>query len=336
MNIGLLVYNSESWKVSLRSRKLLANDKILLVAGQARGHTMKVFRSERCQLFYVNGKMKVLYAGHPFPKMDVIIPRPSVCNNVDLELTLNKHLLLMGMKLVNGYMPVMRAKNKIRMLQILSHAGIKMPKTVILKRLEYMDDAIRRVGGFPIIIKTPHGSLGRGVAIVESRRSLLSSLDIIWADAQNRSLLIQEYVKESAGRDIRAFVVNNKVVAAMERKSKKGDFRSNIGCGGTGVPVALTKEEEELALDATRAFNLDIAGVDLLRTKNGPVVMELNANPGLEGITEATGVDVAGKIIDFAVLKAKKKADVPCKVKPANGKKLKSDSLLLEEPNSII
>ncbi|MFA5842464.1 MAG: RimK family alpha-L-glutamate ligase [Candidatus Gracilibacteria bacterium] len=335
MNIGILVYNSEWWRTSLKSRRLSAHDKLLLAAGRARGHTMKVFRFERCQLFYENGEMKVFYGGNPFPKMDVIIPRPSVCNNVDLELTLNKHLLLMGMKLVNGYMPVMRAKNKIRMLQILSHAGIKMPKTVILKRFEYMDDAIKRVGGFPIIIKTPHGSLGRGVAIVESRRSLLSALDIIWADAQNRSLLIQEYVKESAGHDIRVFVVNNKVIASMERKSKRGDFRSNIGCGGKGIPVVLTKEEEKLALDATRAFSLDLAGVDLLRTKTGPVVMELNANPGLEGITEATGVDVAGKIIDFAVLKAKQKSDVSFKSKKSKASGT-TDPSLREEPNSIV
>ncbi|HCW32320.1 MAG: RimK family alpha-L-glutamate ligase, ribosomal protein S6 modification protein [Candidatus Peregrinibacteria bacterium GW2011_GWF2_39_17] len=306
MKIGILVYSSQA---NLRSRWLPSDIKMLANAAKSQGHEVKIFRSSKCQLFYANSRMRVLYAGKKFPVIDMMIPRPTVLDNADLELTLNKHLLLMGIPMLNGYMPVLRAKNKIRMLQILTHKGIKVPKTVVLKRLEYMDDAIARVGGFPVIIKTPHGSFGKGVAIVESRRSLLSSLDILWAQSANRNLLIQEYVAESEGRDIRAFVVGNNVIASMERQSTEGDFRSNINNGGTGVSMELTAEEITLSLKATEALNLDISGVDILRTKNGPVVMEINANPGLEGITEVTGIDVAGAIIDFAVSKVKAAAD---------------------------
>jgi ribosomal protein S6--L-glutamate ligase len=248
--------------------------------------------------------MKLFYGGKNMPNVDVMITRANVLRDADLELTLNKHLLLIGIPLINGYMPILRAKNKIRMLQVLAHKGVKVPKTVVLKTLEFLDQAIKRVGGFPVIIKTPHGSLGKGVAIVESRRSLLSSLDIFWMDPANRNLLIQEYVAESEGKDIRAFVVGGRVVASMERQSAEGDFRSNINIGGVGVPVTLTEEEVELSIKAADAFNLDMAGVDILRTKTGPVVMEVNSNPGLEGITEVTGWDVAGEIVDFAVFKA--------------------------------
>jgi ribosomal protein S6--L-glutamate ligase len=304
MKIGILSYTWAGWTKSLRSRSLPKNEKLLVAAAKSRGHEVKVFHSDRCQLVYKDSKMRVLYAGRKFPTVDVMITRPNIVTNVDLELTLNKQLLFMGVKLVNGYMPILRSKNKVRMLQVLGHKGINVPATVVLKRLEYMDDAVKRVGGYPVIVKTPNGSLGKGVVIIESRRSLLSSLDIFWANARNRNLLIQEYVSESSGRDIRAFVVNGKVVASMQRESVSGDFRSNIGMGGAGSPIELTEEEVKMSIDATEAFHLEVSGVDILRTNHGPVIMEVNSNPGLDGITEATGHDVAGEIIDFAVEKA--------------------------------
>lgn len=278
--------------------------KLLVEAAQRKGHKVKVLRSDLCSLFYAHGRFEVLYAGKKFPKVDVIYSRATILEDLDLELTLNRHLILMGVKMVNGYLPILRAKNKVRMLQILAHHQLPIPKTMLIKRLEYIDDAIHHVGGFPVIIKTPTGSLGKGVAIVESKRSLLSALDILWMKSYNRNILIQEYVKEAEGRDIRVFVVGDRVVAAMERESSKDDFRSNLGSGGKGHRVKLSKEEKALALKASKAFDLDISGVDLLRTKQGPVVMEVNSNPGLEGITEVTGLDVAGAVVDFCVAKA--------------------------------
>lgn len=307
MRIGILMYSS---KGNLRQRWLPDDVKMLVKAIQARGHEPFVFRSIKCQLLYGHGKMSLLYSRKKFPEIDVLIPRPTVLQDADLELVLNKQLMSMGIPLVNGYMPVLRAKNKIRMLQSLTHKGIPIPRTVILKRLEDMDDAVKRVGGFPVIIKTPHGSFGKGVAIVESRRSLLSSLDILWMDMINRNMIIQQYIAESNGRDIRAFVVGDRVVASMERQSAEGDFRSNLNGGGVGQPIELTSEEVQLSLDAARALKLEVAGVDLLRTRKGPLVMEVNANPGLEGITGVTQVDVPGAIVDLALSKINRSLNV--------------------------
>lgn len=315
-------------------------EKLLMAAAKVRGHEPRLLRADKCELSYADGAMKVLYAGKKFPEVDVIIPKVNVTINVDMRLTLNKHLLLMGFPLVNGFMPVARAKNKIRTLQILSHKGINVPKTVVLERLEYLDNAIKRVGGFPVILKTPAGSLGKGVVIVESRRSMLSALDMILTQDHWKILLIQQYIAESDGKDVRVFVVDGKVVASMERTAAEGDFRSNIHAGGEGAAVGLSPEEEKMALEATEALKLEISGVDLLRTKNGPVVMEVNANPGLEGITAATGVDVAGAIIDLAVKKATihklGKGELQFRGGVEEAKKASEEALLLDEPHSVV
>lgn len=324
MDIGLLVYSPEA---NLRSRWLPVNEQLIVDAGKARGHRMHVFRSSKCELIYANGTMSVLYMGKKFPQVDVMITRPTMVDNVDMELGINKHFLLMGIPIVNGYMPILRAKNKIRTLQILSHQGISVPRTVVLKRLEYLDAAIKRVGGFPVIIKSPVGSLGKGVVIVETRRSLLSSLDVVWLNPERKNLLIQEYVAEAEGKDVRVLIVGNKVMAAMERQSAEGDFRSNLHSGGSGCPAELSSQEEAIALAAHKALGLDISGVDLLRSKSGPMVMEVNANPGLEGITKHTNTDVAGFWIDFAVKKAGKK--------PSALEKHSLDAML-DEPYAVV
>lgn len=325
MNIGILSYTSKKQKLNSRRRTLA--ERYLIEAIKNRGHNPVFLRSDKCELSYANGKMLAMYAGARFPKLDVIIPRPSISINVDLKLTLNKHLLLMGIPIVNGYMPVLRAKNKIRTLQILSHEGIKVPKTVVLERLEYIDQAVKRVGGYPVVLKTPAGSFGRGVVIVESKRSMLSALDMILTQDHWSTLLIQEYVAEADGKDVRVFVVNDKVVASMERTAAEGDFRSNLHAGGRGLVAKLSIRERKIALDAARVLKLDVAGVDLLRTKRGPVVMEVNANPGLEGITEVTGIDVAGAIVDFAIQKAQSNLILA---------EVSKDALYKDEPNAII
>jgi len=301
MKIGIISFAQSA---NIRTRFIPENEKLLVEAIKRRGHEPKVFRSSRFEMYYSNKKNDLFYGGKKMPDVDVMIPRPSITNEVDIQMTLNKHCLLMGIPLLNGYMPVLRAKNKVRTLQILGHKGIPVPKTVVLSSFKYIDSAVKRVGGYPVIVKIPVGSLGKGVAIVESRRSLLSSLDIFWASSAGRkSLLIQEYVEEANGCDIRVFVVGDKIIASMQRTAKEGEFRSNMKLGGKGSLVELTHREIEMALDATKALNLDVAGVDILRTKHGPVVMEMNANPGLKGIIEVTGVDVAGAIVDAAVAK---------------------------------
>ncbi|MDD4351936.1 MAG: RimK family alpha-L-glutamate ligase [Candidatus Gracilibacteria bacterium] len=273
-------------------------------AAIAMGHKSIVFRHSNCQLVFDNHHPRVLYKGKKFPQFDVVIPRSSKVSNNDLEASVIKQLQLMEIPVLNSYSAIVRSKNKLRTLQILDHLQIPIPKTAVVRRMEYLKDAIAKVGGLPVIIKTPFGSLGSGVAIVESMRSLYSALDIIWGTSN--IILIQEYIKESKGKDIRAFVINGKVVAAMERKARKGDFRSNIGQGGTGRKVTLTKDEEKLAINATKALELNYSGVDIIRNNSHAMIMEVNCNPGLKGIIEATKINIPQELVKGAIAFTKK------------------------------
>lgn len=304
MQIGLLYFKPGG---TIRSRKLTADIKMLRDEIKKLGHTPKIIREDKCQIYFPRSRPKVLYAGKPFPKIDVVIPRVTALSNVALRSTILQQLEIIGIPVLQKYKPVIRAKNKLRTLQLLTHKNIPVPRTIVVQRFEYLDTAIKKIGGFPIIIKTPFGSFGKGVAIVESRRALHSAFDMLLTSTEFSSLLIQEYVAEAEGKDLRVFVLGNKILAAMERTANLGDFRSNLALGGAGESVKLTKEEIKIALDATEALNLNFAGVDLLRSKHGPVVMEVNCNPGLEGITEITGVNIAEKMVKFAVKFAKGK-----------------------------
>lgn len=298
MKIGLLQFRPE---VSVRSRKLPTDIKMLRNAVKERGHIPKVLRVDKCQLYYTRTRPKLLYAGKAFPKVDVIIPRFSVLENVELKATIVHQIEMLNIPIIQSYTSLVRAKNKLRTLQLLTEKSIPVPKTMVVSRFEYLDEAIRKIGSFPIIIKTPFGSLGKGVAIVETRRSLHSAFDMLLTSPDFNSLLIQEYVAESEGKDIRVFIIDGKIVASMERDSQGRDFRSNLALGGQGKIVKLSKTEKEISLAAAQTLNLKIAGVDLLRSKTGPVIMEVNCNPGLEGITEVSGLDIPGMIVDYAV-----------------------------------
>lgn len=298
MKIGILQFKPGT---TIRSTKLPSDIKMIKKAVKELGHTPRVIRDDKCQLYYTRRKPKVLYAGKPFPKVDVIIPRFSALENISLRATIVHQLEVLGYPVIQTYTSLVRAKNKLRTLQLLTGKHIPVPRTLVVRRFEYLDTAIKRIGGFPIIIKTPFGSLGKGVAIVESRRALHSAFDMLLTSNDFNSLLIQEYVAESEGKDVRVFIVDGKVVAAMERDAQGNDFRSNIALGGVGTPAKLSKREKTIALAAAEALRLKVAGVDLLRSKNGPVVMEVNCNPGLEGITEATNIDVAKLIVEYSV-----------------------------------
>jgi ribosomal protein S6--L-glutamate ligase len=270
------------------------------------GHIPVIYKVEKCQMFFDNRKAEILYNNESVKGCDVLIPRIDFCDGIDLEISIIKQFQLMGIPVINKYMPIARAKNKLRTLQMLTKNKIPVPPTIVIRRFEYLDEAVRKVGGYPVIVKTPFGTEGREVVIIESRRSLYSALDILWRQSFSGILLIQEYVAEAAGSDYRAFVVGDKVVAAMKRTAKSGDFRSNLSLGGNAVSVKLTEQEESLAIKATKVLGLDICGVDILRSAKGPVIMEMNANPGLIGITKITGVDVSAGIIRYAVSIARK------------------------------
>ncbi|MFC1809945.1 RimK family alpha-L-glutamate ligase [Patescibacteria group bacterium] len=303
MNIGILQFKPGA---TIRSKKLPEDIKMLKKAVIELGHTPKIIREDKCQFYFPIHKPQLLYAGKPFPKVDVIIPRMSALSNVALRATILQQLEAVGIPVLQSYTSTVRAKNKLRTMQLLTRKQIPVPRTIVVKRFEYLDTAIKKVGGFPIIIKTPTGSMGKGVAIVETKRALNSAFDMLLTSPSFSYMLIQEYVEEAEGKDIRVFTLEDKILTAMERSAEGGDFRSNLALGGVGKVAKLSKEEEEIALAAAKALNLSFSGVDLLRSKHGPVVMEVNCNPGLEGITEVTGVDVAKEIVKYAVKFAEK------------------------------
>lgn len=304
MVIGILNFKCGE---SIKERKLPVDITMIKEAILKLGHTVRIIRYDKCQLVYDGRTPRVLYNNKKFPKIDVIIPRLVALADVEAKASIIKQFQLMRIPVVNEFLPSVRAKNKLRTLQILSHKGIAVPKTIVIRRFEYLDGALKRIGRMPVILKTPFGSLGVGVAIIESRRSLVSALDILWKGFNSDTILIQEYIRESEGKDIRVFIVGDKIVAIMQRIAKRGEFRSNIYQGGTGKKISLTMYERKLALAAVRALKLDVAGVDLLEKQGGAVVMEVNCNPGLEGITEATGIDVASEIVKYAIKKVQTK-----------------------------
>lgn len=298
MRIGILQFKPGK---TIRSKKLPTDIKMLRNAVKELGHIPKIIREDKCQVYFTGKRPKLLYGGKPFPKVDVIIPRFTALSNATLRATVLQQLELLKIPVLQSYKSVVRAKNKLRTLQLLTKKHIPVPKTIIVGRFEYLDTAIKKVGGFPIILKTPFGSFGKGVAIVESKRALHSAFDLLLTSPEFSYLLIQEYVKEAKGKDIRVFIIGGKILTSMERVAARGDFRSNIALGGAGKVAKLTKEEEKIALAAAKAVKLNFAGVDILRSKKGPVVMEVNCNPGLEGITEVSGIDVPKKIIKYAI-----------------------------------
>lgn len=271
------------------------------------GHELKIISAQDCQLKF-NGKPEVLVKNEKIKGIKILLVRANfLTGSLDFHAGLIKQFQMSKIKVINEYLPVIRAKNKLRTLQVLSRNRVPIPKTYIVRTPEYLDDVVKDVGSMPIIIKTIAGSHGQGVSIVESKRGLKSLIGMMIGHTMAAPLIIQEYIKESKGKDIRVFILDKRIIGAMERiASKRGEFRSNFHLGGRVRVAEMSKEEKRIAFAAVKACGLDMAGVDILRTNNGPKVLEVNANPGLEGITQATGRDVAGEIIKFAVSKSKK------------------------------
>jgi ribosomal protein S6--L-glutamate ligase len=301
--IGVLDFSSISSMKSARSGSLSTPREIRMIrdAIKAQGHIAKIYKVEKCQLYFDNRRPEIFYNNKKIKGCDILIPRVSVSNDIDLEISIVKQFQMMGISVLNKYLPIARGKNKLRNLQLLTYKGIPVPRTLVVRKLEYLDEGIELVGGYPVIIKSPFGSYGVGVAIVESKRSLYSALDIIWKSTSSSILLIQEYMAESMGTDYRAFVIGDKVVASMQRTAPQDDFRSNLHHGGVAQVVTLSAEEQKMAVRASQALNLDLAGVDLLRTKKGPMIMEVNPNPGFEGLMKASGVDIPAEMVRHAI-----------------------------------
>ncbi len=289
MKIGILSYRPLSVGAAKEEIELKKTAKML-------GHTSRIFRASRFQMIYDKSSPWLFYDGKPFPRYDVIITRPSILNNVDLHISLIEQMELLGILLFNRYEAILRAKNKVKTMQILDHYGIPIPKTVVVRRLSDLPQAVKLIDGFPIIVKQPVGSFGVGVAIVESMRALKSF--ILWDQPM---YVLQQYVRNSKGKDIRIFVVNGKVVGSMMREAKKGEFRSNIELGAVGKPVEISEDEAAIAIRSVQALDLSYGGVDVMRGKDGSVVLEVNSNPGFKELEKATGVNIAAAIVEYAI-----------------------------------
>ena len=303
MKVGIFSFYPVTVRASYEEYRLARTARSL-------GHTAKIFRVDKSAMVFDDNGPRFTYDGKDFPLYDVVIPRASILSNVDLRIAFLELIQLQGTALVNDYHGISRAKNKLKTLQILNQQGIPVPRTFMIHHLKYLDQAIRSVGGLPVIMKTPFGSYGSGVLIAESKRSIVSALDILWKTSTTSMVLIQQYIRESKGCDIRLFVVGDRVVASMMRQAQKGEFRSNIELGAVGKQVEISSEEYEVAVAATKALGLDVSGVDIVRSKSGPMVLEVNSNPGFQMLEKVTNVDIASEIIQFSVQKAGKKISI--------------------------
>lgn len=277
----------------------------LIEAGQARGHEVLVADPVSISLA-VNGKRpQAFFEGKSLEDIDVVIPRIGMIS-ADFGVAVVKQFQMMGVSVLNNSLSIMRARDKLRCMQILARRGIKVPKTVMTRNPTEMRKAIQFVGGPPVVLKFLQGAQGIGVIFSESYKAAESTMDAFWSINQN--LLIQEYVQESDGKDLRVVVTGNRVQAVMRRMAKPGDFRSNIHRGGWGEMVDPPDGLERVALEAARIIGLDVGGVDIMESNRGLLVLEVNASPGIEGIEKITGRDIADAMIRYAEEKVAKKS----------------------------
>lgn len=278
--------------------------KRLVAAAQERGHDAQVIDHLQCSLVLERGQPDIIYQGQPLPRPDAIIPR--IGASVTFYGTaVVRQFEMMKVRTAVDSQAIVRSRDKLRSTQILSRAGVGMPKTAFANFTDDVPALIEHVGGAPVIIKLLEGTQGLGVVLAESAKAAQSVIEAF--HNLKARILVQEFIAEAKGADVRAFVVNGEVVGAMRRQGKEGEFRSNLHRGGVGTLVKLSRSEKAAALLATKALGLGIAGVDMLQSKRGPLVLEVNSSPGLEGIERATGLDIAGQIIDYTAALAERK-----------------------------
>jgi ribosomal protein S6--L-glutamate ligase len=284
-------------KIAILSRDAsLYSTNRLREAAEQRGHEAKVVDYLRCYLNITSRRPTVQFQGRELEGFDAVIPRIGASHTF-YGTAVVRQFELMGTFAANESQAITRSRDKLRSLQLLSRAGIGLPVTAFAHSTKDIDGLLETVGGAPVIVKLLEGTQGVGVVLAETKKAAES---VIAAFRQlDANILVQEYIKEAGGSDIRCLVVGNRVVAAIERRGAPGDFRSNLHRGGTAAKVRLTPEERSIAVRAARTLGLNVSGVDILRSNHGPVVMEVNSSPGLEGVESTTGVDVAGRIIEF-------------------------------------
>ncbi|GLQ73633.1 30S ribosomal protein S6--L-glutamate ligase [Vibrio sp. vnigr-6D03] len=284
-------------KIGILSRNAsLYSTRRLIEAAKDRGHEVKVIDALRCYMNINSDKPEVHFKGEELTGFDAVIPRIGASVTFYGTAVL-RQFEMMGVFPVNESVAITRSRDKLRSLQLLSRKGIGMPVTGFASKPDDVKDLLDMVGGAPVVIKLLEGTQGIGVVLAETKKAAESVIEAFMGLKAN--IMVQEFVKEAGGADIRCFVIGDKVIAAMKRQGAEGEFRSNLHRGGTASLVKITPEERKTAVAAAKAMGLNVAGVDLLRSERGPLVMEVNSSPGLEGIEKATGKDVAGMIIDF-------------------------------------
>ncbi len=284
-------------KVYILSRNSsLYSTQRLVEAAEAKGWDVRVLDYLKFSVEIMKGELKIHYDGEALPVPDAIVPRIGASRTF-YGTAMVRHLEVMGAFSVAGSLAISRSRDKLRSLQILSKYGVDMPKTVFASNKSDAKDIIKLGGGTPLVLKILEGTQGVGVVLVETQKAAKSVLDAFYGMDVN--LLVQEFIEEAGGSDIRAIVVDGEVVGAMKRQGAEGDFRSNLHQGGSAKVHKLTRKEKSTAVAAAKAMGLGVCGVDMIESKRGPLVMEVNSSPGLEGIEKATGIDIAGKIMDF-------------------------------------
>ncbi len=284
-------------KIAILSRNAkLYSSKRLAEAARQRNHEVRVIDPLHCYMNITSHRPSIHYKGEVIEGYDAVIPRIGASVTFYGTAVL-RQFEMMGVFPLNESVAITRARDKLRSLQLLSRKGIGLPVTGFAHSPDDIKDMIDIAGGAPLVIKLLEGTQGIGVVLAETRKAAESVIEAFMGLRAN--ILVQEFVKEAGGADIRCFVIGEKVVAAMMRKAKEGEFRSNLHRGGTASVIKLTPEERSTAVRAARVMGLNVAGVDILRANHGPVVMEVNSSPGLEGIESATGKDIAGTIIEF-------------------------------------
>ena len=284
-------------KIAMLSRNpSLYSSRRLKEAAQARGHDLVVMDTLKFTINVTSDGPELTYDGRPIDDFDAVIPRIGVSVTYYGTAVL-RQFEMMGVYTVNGSIAINRSRDKLRSLQLLSGVGLGIPRTSFSHSSSLVEESLDHVGGAPAIVKAIEGTQGLGVGIVESDRSAKSIIEAF--RSQDVNVLVQQFIEEAGNSDLRALVVGDRVVAAMERTGAEGDFRSNLHRGGSAEKVALSEEEEATALRAANAVGLNVCGVDMLRSHDGPVIMEVNSTPGLEGVETSSGLDIAGEIVAF-------------------------------------
>ena len=284
-------------KIYILSRNTnLYSTKRLVEAAEVKGWDVRVIDYLKCSIEIMKGKLKVNYQGKELPVPDAIIPRIGASRTF-YGTAMVRHFEVMGAFSTTGNLAINRSRDKLRSLQVLSQYNVDMPRTVFASNKSTAKDVIALSGGTPLVLKILEGTQGVGVVLVESEKAAKSVLDAFYGMDVN--LLVQEFIEEAGGTDIRVLVVGGEVVGAMKRQGADGDFRSNLHQGGSATIHKLTRKEKSTALKAAKAMGLGVCGVDMIPSSRGPLVMEVNSSPGLEGIEKSTQVDIAGKIMDY-------------------------------------